>query len=738
MKNTAGRGNSGQRVIILCRDQSFNIGMRLATSDQQRKPSAVVRSQRIRGSHNRIPSWQLRRIRLHLLLALLIFTTGLWHWPVAVRAQTHAPLDTLKTPDSEPSWVMQSNMNISRKVLPDVQATSLPKLSAPQRPPRLDDPVNGAYQFYLAQQAAAGGNFDLATDKLREANRADPNQARYHWWQSAQALRQFDPGSLLWTLPKAVASAARDPLARKRLLLIVHEGTILYLALFWSLLVAAYLCRYWRYICHDLTAWLFRDPRHKLHIGIAVILPVGLLLLRPGWIGYLALLSVPLCIQARGKARWPLVAVWVAMTLLLFPNWTMVRRAVPAIDPTSETTLLVQASHMPPNAQMRGALQKRLAVARDPARQIRLKLSLAIQMARSGDYDLSNGLYREILASDPDHAAAQVGLANNTYYLGHYDVALQVYEAARQFAPQRGEIPYNMAQAYFKKLFLPEGGDALKQARSLGFTPPLWDDSDGRANGFSPVVYLGPTYAEIAASTAWEAEFYQPMVHIAAWRHWLGCPPLPLFIVLAVTLVLALGLVYGWSHQKDPRNCDNCGWIICRKCCHVHDETWLCHRCGETTARSKSEMVMATLLKNRSRTQGIARVHRLSLLGRMLPGTGHLALGYLFGGLLRVSMLATGLFLVLFAWSFDLSAAWELPGLILAEETIHPLWLPLPSAAWPGWTGPSLLAGILIIVIMYVIALLDAAQLRQRLPKRFHVSSQEFERTGVSTARRPA
>jgi hypothetical protein len=473
-------------------------------------------------------------------------------------------------------------------------------------------------------------------------------------------------------------------------------------------------------------------------LWIAWILVIGFLLLRPGWIGMLALLSIPLCLQARGRTRWPLLTVWIVMILLTFPKWTPLRQAIPPIDPSSETTLLVRAAELPSNPETCAEFRRRLAVARDPARQSRLKLALAIQTARGGEYSESNALFKEILKDHPDHIAARVGLANNIYYAGRFDVALSEYEIASGLAPEQGEIPYNMAQAYFKKLFLPEGGDALKLARSLGFDPPAWEDTDGRANGFSPVVYIGFTHAEMEASAAWEAELYQPMIHLVGWRHWLGSPPVPLFAVLLVSLVLALGLVYGWSNQRDPRNCQNCGWIICQACCSIHEDTWLCHKCGETATRSKSEMVMATLLKNRSRNQGLARVQRWSLWSRLVPGVGHLAIGSLFACLIRIVLLTTGLFLALFGWIFNLSDHWVVPGLILAEETCHALWWPFPSAAWPGFTGSTVMVGLFLVVLVYILALFDSSHIRQQLPKQLHATTQEVERMPRAAARKMA
>lgn len=668
---------------------------------------------------------------------LLVLSLAWWPIPTVVLAQGSAPLDTLIQEETENPWI-QFNRNNSRKVLPDVQATTVPQAMAPTRPPRLDDPVGSIYQFHLAQVAAGSGNFDLAREKLQLANQAEAGQARLLWWQTGQALREFDPGTYLWALPKALRTAVLDPVARNRLVLQGHQFLLLWLALFWSVLALAYLLRYWRFLCHDLTALLYREPGHQLRPWVALVLPLGVILLRPGWLPALALISIPLCIKARGKARWPLLLVWVAMTLLVFPKWSWIHHSLPVLDPQSETSLLVKAARMPSSLETRQDLRQRLAAAAEGKRRQRLLLASAIQAARSGAYDQSSELFRAVLERDAGHVAARVGLANNTYYLGRFDAALQEYAVARTHAPLRPEIPYNMAQAYFRKLFLLEAGEALKEARGLGFEPPPWEDSQGVANGFTPVIYLGFTQAEIAASTAWEARDYPELAHLAAWRHWLGWPPLPLFACLLGALAIALGLTFGWSEQKDPRECEICGWIICSRCTVVTSEKWLCRKCGQTAERSKSEMVMATLLKNRSRSQGIARAQRVSWLARILPGAGHLAVDRLAGALVRFCLLALSLHLIMFVWAQDLVTRWDMPGLILASETIHPYWFPFPKAAWQGVVSAPFIGGMLLLGILFLLAQLDGAQLRQSLPKQFLIAAIEPERKAPAAVRKPA
>ncbi len=75
-------------------------------------------------------------------------------------------------------------------------------------------------------------------------------------------------------------------------------------------------------------------------------------------------------------------------------------------------------------------------------------------------------------------------------------------------------------------------------------------------------------------------------------------------------------------------------------------------------------------------------------------------------------------FLIGCGWAFDPSSALTTPGMILAEETLHPLWLPLPAAAWPGPLGWPVYIGWILLGGALVQALLDSMRLRQRLPER--------------------
>ncbi|MCB1888040.1 MAG: tetratricopeptide repeat protein [Rhodocyclaceae bacterium] len=652
-----------------------------------------------------------------------------------------APLDTLReaSAPAKASPYAAPDIDISRKKLPEVTATTVPLARSPKQPPRLDDPVAGSYRYHLARQAAVASNAPGINMNMKAAIQAAPDQPRYQWWQSVQAVKRLDTATLGQMLPASFRSMIDSPVGRGPFVIAAHQTALLATGFFWTVLVVALYLGWWRNIAHDIAAMLLKNPRHVPRVVLPLLLPLVVAGLRPGWFGFLAIISVPLLIQTRGRARGLLLATWLTAMALVFPGWPALRNAVPTVDPGSEVTLLDEALRMPPSADLVSRLRTRLGQAEDAARKDRLTVALAVQEARRGNYDESNRLFSQVLKQDPTNFAAMVGRANNVYYLGRLDEALAAYEEAGRVHPRRGEVLYNQAQVYFKKLFVPEAGEALEQARALGFAPIATDTAPTKRGGYSAVVYPPLTAREMSAACSFEAPTYPPLVTVASWQWMLGVPPLPLYILVGAPFMTALLLVMWWSRQNDPRECENCGTPLCANCCKVRDGAWLCAGCGETAERSKSEMVLATLLKNKSRAEGMAHSARIVRLGRFLPGAGHLATDHFWAGWLRISLVSAGLFLIFAGWAFDPGAELATPGLQLVQETIHPVWFPMPANLWPGWTGLTILSGAALLVVAWIIALLDGPGLRRGTPDRYSLATTSAPRDhapGVGAATR--
>jgi len=658
-----------------------------------------------------------------LLLPAMILGLLLPGSLLAASGPNPAPLDTLRstaaTADEIDPRYLGSDIDITRKELPDVQATVVPKTKQPRKPPRLKHPLSGQWYFQEARLAAKLGDRNAARENIKKALAIDPENHRFQWWQATQALQTLDTPTLISSLPKILHTLLASPIARGHLIVPLHQGSILLVAWFWTLLVAAIYLAWWKNIAHDLGAMIFRDRSHRLRLWLPILVPLAFAALRPGWLGFLALMSVPLLIQTRKKLRFLLASTWIATLLMVFPAWPVLHLAPPAIDPNSEVTLLADACLLEPSGSISSRLREKLSTANNADRKARLQVALGIQEARRGRFTASDKLFKKVLQHAPDNFAAQMGLANNTYYRGHLDQALSRYQQSLTVHPGQGEISYNMAQVYFKKLFIPEATAALEESRLQGFYAPTHMDKSTSRQGYSPVIYPGLSNADLSQACAFEAENYPPLVTISSWQTFLGSPPLPLFLVLMVPLLLAVVLILWWSHQNDPRECENCGATLCRDCCRVRDAAWLCPACGETAARSRSDVVLATLLKNRSRDEGMMHTQRVVRLGRILPGAGHLASNRFMAGWMRISMAAWGFFLISAGWIFDSGAQWKSPGMILPPESFNPLWLPLPRDMWTGWTSLPVLVGAGLLLAVGVIALLDEQNLRQGIPERF-------------------
>ncbi len=650
-------------------------------------------------------------------------------------AANPAPLDTLmeygtEADELDPRYA-GAEFDTSRKRLPEAQATTIEKSRSPKMPPRLDDPLAGAYNYHLARQAALSDNPDGVTENLAAAIAASPGHPRYQWWQSVQAIKSLDTATLFRVLPNSVRSLLNSPVGRGHFIVAWHQGATLLNGFFWTVLVSALYLAWWRTMAHDMGATILKDPKHQPRFLLPFLMPVILLLFKPGWFGFLAIMSIPLLVHARGKVRYLLLVTWVMALAFVFPGWPVLRSAVPTIDPTSEVTLLDRACILPPSGILIRELKNRIATSEDQDRTNRLTVALAIQEARSGKYQESSRQFTKVLETEPTNFPAMVGIANNTYYRGHMDNAAKKYTEIALAHPKRGEASYNLAQVYFKKLFVPEATEAMNKARSLGFIPSFSTKSTNRRKGYAPVVYPPLTNEAMNEACRYEASNYPSLVVLSSWRHQLGSPPLPLFILVGGPLLLALFLIMWWNKQNDPTECQNCGIPLCHDCCKVHDGAWLCAGCGETAERSRSDMVLATLLKNRSREQGMALGHRVIKVNRLLPGAGHLATGHFRPAFIRLSILTAGLFLLFSGWAFDMGSDWSSPGLMLPGETINPKWLPMPAAMWPGWNGSSVLLGAGLIALSWIIAFFDGPGLRRGIPDRYSLTPNTANRETV-------
>ncbi len=651
------------------------------------------------------------------VIAVMLFCTG-WLVPGFVQAN-QAPLDTLETPVSRDQTLGSlTSQALGRSHLPAATATTVPRARAPRKPTRLDDPLEAQAHYNQARLAAQAGDPMAANLNLQAALEASASQPNIILWQGSHALQSLDAGTFFRTMPNFVRAMAHAPVARGRLLVKLQQMGVLLTAIFWSVFLIALYIANWRYLAHDWTAMLLRNRSHPSVSIFPIMLPLVLLAFWPGWLGYLAMASFPLMIRCRTHGRWILLATWLVTLVLVFPWWPALRHAVPTLDPNSEVVALNRGASSPPSKLLRNNLKARLDEAQDPSRRARLLTALGIQEARAGYYTTSSRHFDAALAIDPHSMPALVGKGNNLYYQGKLDNAMRVYQETVNSHPKSGEAHYNLAQVYFRKLFVPEATSELVQSRTLGYHPSIKVNTT-RHKGYAPVVYPGLTGQDYAEACAAEAGNYPPQITLAGWLPILGAPGLPAYSLVGIPLLLAILIIMGWGADSGPKGCENCGVPLCSTCRKVRDGASMCAQCGEIAQRAQSDMILATLLKNRSRSEGMASTQRIMRWERFWPGTGHLTGGKFSAAWLRLSMIAGGLFLVVGGWAFSLTPTITTPALQLPSEMVNPTWCPLPLWLWEGWTSLPVLLGLAILALTWLITLTDGRRLHKAISERY-------------------
>jgi hypothetical protein len=165
-----------------------------------------------------------------------------------------------------------------------------------------------------------------------------------------------------------------------------------------------------------------------------------------------------------------------------------------------------------------------------------------------------------------------------------------------------------------------EGSAAMEQAMRMGFVP----SRNKRALPRGSVYYTAPSDRALW-SLAWQDRgSLLPADLLGAVGLPLGVPARHAGWWLLVTLVLA------WLVQRvRPRSelvfeCANCEILSCRSCCGEHDGLVLCIGCAQTAKRARSELVLATLLRNRKHEADLLSQRRLRWWNTWTFGGAHL------------------------------------------------------------------------------------------------------------------
>lgn len=540
-----------------------------------------------------------------------------------------------------------------------------------------------------ASRQSLAGDVDGAIESLEAATLLDGSDPAPHSARAWLDLRRLDPTALgEWILSTQLSWMGYRHLGLTAVR--VWIGLQLIVGVFALWFLGHLIFRYLPFWQHQIKSRFDRSGHPKKRYGtiwIALILIVAAL---PafGLIPAVAIACLAVWPYTHRRARWTL-----GLLLLWFGAQGTFHQAggplLARLDPMSVPSLVMAARDEPAT----DALVARVARAReqDPE-NLDLLFADGLILARAGKFAQSNARFLQLLESRPSDPLATNNLASNHYYLGDVDRALSGFQRAVSLDADRGAIHHNLSQAYLRKLFMREGGESMQRAIQLGFIA----SQQSLALPRGAVYFAAPSDRELWALAWRDAERLEAVHLIASSPAMLGVSP-----GFAGPVLLGLVLLLPILSKVLPRprlvyECANCKELCCARCSGEHDGLVLCGGCAHTARRAKSELVLATLLRNRRHEAERRAEKHWRRWNALLFGAGHLQDGMRKRGVISAIWLSIA---VVALWSP------EIPGLE-----------PMGAAFKPDWPFRAL-AGVALFVLM-LISWIGRVPLRARA---FHV-----------------
>jgi len=533
------------------------------------------------------------------------------------------------------------------------------------------------------QRLETAGQHDAAIAALEEATRIDSSHPAPHMGRARLDLRRFDPtalGEFIYGI--GLAWSGYRHLARSAVQLWITIQLAVAIFFVWFLLHLSF--RYLPFWHHQLKSRFDRQRHQRRAYGYLYIGLVAVLLALPSF-GLVPAVA-GLCI-----AIWPYThrRAQLAIAILLLTFGLQAQFAIPSgallarIDATSNASLIMAARDEPASPALLGRLER--ARAKDPGDED-LLFAEGLALARAGRFMESNERFVSVLEGRANDPLSTNNLACNHYYLGDVDRAVAGFQRAVTVDANRGALHHNLSQSYLRKLFMREGGESMERAIRLGFIAsqqplPL-------PNG--AVYYAAPHDRELWR-LAWRDRAILRPVHLIAPYGWLlGVPAshVGTWLLALVAVLPLLGRIL--PRPKLVYECANCKTLSCARCSGEHDGIVLCSSCVQHARRAKSEMVLATLLRNRRHGAENRSAERWSRWNLFFFGAGHLQDGMRRRGVVSALWLST---CVAVLWSPQLPGVSTFP---VSQELLSP-------------TRVAALAGL---VLLFFISWIGRAPLR--------------------------
>jgi tetratricopeptide (TPR) repeat protein len=535
------------------------------------------------------------------------------------------------------------------------------------------------------------GDRARAEEEFRNAIKLDPHLPDAYFALARTKLKSGPFGFVAASSDVVSGLMARAPTSRGRQYLLVLGTAVMMLALLATVTVfsVALLLRYGTLLLHDLEETFGPNRGRAAALGVhGVLLMLPLLTFQgyawlPFW--WLALLWA----YTTGAER-ALIAGVLAAGVAVGPAVALLEsRTLATQNPLFRASML--AIEGGPDRRALNALETEVRNTTDDRDLVYL---LGIEYKKSGLYDESAGVYRDILRKDDKDAIALNNLANLEFARGEFPAAITRYNQAREAggsADVKATVNYNLALAYLQKFERQPADEARSQADRLGggltrTYDSLWKYDTKNENAVVDLA-LSPdqVWAKFAGTRAGigvKGMAARAVAPIGTGT--LLASTLNRFSGFLIVFALVVFLLERWRGERSfTMRCLKCGTPFCKRCHLGAAPTGLCTQCyhlfivRDGVSGPARNQKLLEVQKEDERRERIFRA--LSLVS---PGAGHL---YSRKTILGISFA--------FLWYLLLALAFLAGRLLPVTEA--------PQILAGYW---ALGAGVVLLLVLYVAA----------------------------------
>jgi len=417
-------------------------------------------------------------------------------------------------------------------------------------------------------------------------------------------------------------------------------------------ILVALMFKYHSFITHRLRENYrskYSFPSEKYFV---LILLVSLLVMRLGLALYIALFVI-LTFQFARKREKALLLILILLVGIMSATSPLTRIAIIAMDPTSSSYKFWNLNRSTNSDKM----IEQLSSINDMFLSER-EFAHGTLLARKREYEEATTHLLKAISLKRNFGQAYINLGNIYYMNGNYDRAMVGYMNAIEADSTNAIAYYNLGQTYIKKLLFAQASSTLKKANELGieelksrYHSIMGKDPDIFEAGFSEHELW--TMAKMEASgkeTTWADELFIPLLLIPL-RH--------LWLILVVSIIIALFVERVMKEKSNITECDNCGKDTCRACSNDQLDITLCSDCSKLIEGLSSIKVMEALLRHRRQKvwkkkesslhwkilifPGIAQIYHDNITsGTIIAGISSISIAWIvFGGCYFKSLIST-------------------------------------------------------------------------------------------------